>query len=101
MRGIPEYDLEMWPGYLSAARLLADGIFLNIDTCTKFINKTTVLEQIYQKLDRSYTKDQIAKIYDSSNLDIPRKTVITSYNTKSYQVDGLDFSKNPETYSFK
>jgi len=30
--------LESWPGYLSTARLLSDGIFLNIDTCTKFVN---------------------------------------------------------------
>jgi hypothetical protein len=37
----------MWPGYLTTSRLLADGIFLNIDTCTKFINKVTVLEQIW------------------------------------------------------
>lgn len=51
--------------------------------------------------DRGKTWDQIAKIFDSSNLDVPRKTVITSYNTKSYQVDGLDFTKNPDTYSFK
>ena len=90
----------MWPGYLTTSRLLADGIFLNIDTCTKFINKVTVLEQILQMKDRGKTWDQIAMIFDSSNLDVPRKTVITSYNTKSYQVDGLDFTKNPDTYSF-
>jgi aubergine len=91
----------MWPGYLTTSRLLADGIFLNVDTCTKFINKVTVLDQIYQLLDfKKMTKDQVAKIFDSSNVDLPRKTVITSYNTKSYQVDGLDFSKNPDTYSF-
>jgi hypothetical protein len=51
-------------------------------------------------LDRGRTEEQIAKIFDSSNLDVPRKTVITSYNTKSYQVDGLDWKKNPDTYSF-
>jgi hypothetical protein len=43
---IPEYNLEMWPGYLTTTRLLADGIFMNIDTCAKFIQKTTILEQI-------------------------------------------------------
>lgn len=91
----------MWPGYLTTSRLLADGIFLNMDTCTKFINKVTCLDQIYALLDNGRTHDQIARKYDSSNLDESRKTVITSYNTKSYQVDGLDFSKNPDTYVFK
>jgi len=46
------------------------------------------------------TEAQIAKLFDSSNVDLPRKTVITTYNTKSYQVDGLDFTKNPDTYKF-
>jgi hypothetical protein len=47
----------MWPGYLSTSRLLADGIFLNIDTCTKFINKVTVLDQIYQMIERNKTQE--------------------------------------------
>ena len=47
------------------------------------------------------TQAQIAKMYDSSNPDVPRRTVITTYNTKSYQIDGLDFSKNPDTYMFE
>jgi hypothetical protein len=34
---IPQYNLEMWPGYLTQSRLLADGIFLNVDTAAKFI----------------------------------------------------------------
>lgn len=41
---IPQHSLEMWPGYLTTSRLLADGIFLNMDTCTKFINKVTCLD---------------------------------------------------------
>lgn len=36
-RVIPEYQLEMWPGYLATTRLVRDGIFLNIDTVSKFI----------------------------------------------------------------
>jgi hypothetical protein len=40
-------------------------------------------------------------MFDSSNLDVPRRTVITSYNTKSYQVDGLTFSSTPKTHIFK
>lgn len=36
-REISEYQLEMWPGYLSTTRLVRDGIFLNVDTVSKFI----------------------------------------------------------------
>ena len=31
---------------------------------------------------------------------MPRKTVITAYNIRSYQIDGLDWEKNPTTYFF-
>lgn len=32
---------------------------------------------------------------------MPRKTVITSYNIRSYQIDGLDWTQNPMTHFFK
>jgi len=37
-KSIPKHKLESWPGYLTTSRLLAEGFFLNIDTCTKFVN---------------------------------------------------------------
>jgi hypothetical protein len=32
---------------------------------------------------------------------MPRKTVITAYNIRSYQIDGLNWDLNPTTYFFK
>jgi len=43
---IDRHNLEMWPGYVTMTRLVNDGIFLNIDTCAKFLNKTTILTTI-------------------------------------------------------
>jgi hypothetical protein len=37
-KAIDRHKLESWPGYLTTSRLLAEGFFLNIDTCTKFVN---------------------------------------------------------------
>ena len=68
----------------------------------KFINSESVLDKI-QFLRKSKTDAQIASLYDSSNLDQPRVTVITRYGpdkVKSYQVDGLDTTLTPSTYSF-
>jgi hypothetical protein len=99
---VKDFNIEVWPGYLSTSRLLADGFFLNIDTCTKFINSESVLDKI-QFLKKTKTDAQIASLYDSSNLDQPRVTVITRYGpdkVKSYQVDGLDTTLTPSTYSF-
>ena len=90
----------MWPGYLTTSRLLQDGIFLNVDTAAKFIQKTTILDWINGELAKGRTQSQISKVFDSSNIDQPRKTVITSYNIRSYQIDGLDWTQNPNTHFF-
>jgi aubergine-like protein len=97
---IHQHDLEMWPGYLTQTRLCADGIFLNVDTAARFIQKQTVLDFIRQMVGAGRSKDQISKIFDSSNQDTARKTIITTYNTKSYQVDGLDWTQSPRTHVF-
>jgi hypothetical protein len=74
----------MWPGYLTQSRLLADGIFLNVDTAARFIQKQSILDWINDQAQRNRSKAQIAAVFDSSNVDMPRKTMITSYNIKSY-----------------
>jgi len=38
----------MWPGYSPSVKLLTDGIFLNVDTATKFIQGKTVYEEILE-----------------------------------------------------
>lgn len=45
-RNIQNLDLESWPGYEAQTKWYTDGIFLNIDTATKFINKKTILDEI-------------------------------------------------------
>ena len=50
-REIPQYQLDMWPGYTCAVKCLNDGFFLNIDTSTKFLQKTTVWDRIKGFLD--------------------------------------------------
>ena len=42
-------------------------------------------------------------MFDSSNESMPRKTVLTKYNTRTYQVDGLIYAKDktPKTYFFE
>ena len=41
-KDIPHYNLEMWAGYSCAVKCLNDGFFLNIDTSSKFLQKSTV-----------------------------------------------------------
>lgn len=64
---IRAHNLEMWPGYLTQSRLLADGIFLNVDTAARFIQKTSILDWIKVQQENGRSQKQIAAIYDSSN----------------------------------
>ena len=34
----------MWPGYIMDVKQVTDGIFVNIDTATKFLSSFTVLD---------------------------------------------------------
>ena len=69
---------------------------MNIDAfCTKFITDKTVLEQFYECLDAGEDPKDFMMQFDSSNIENPRKVVICSHNSKSYQVDGMTGDVNP------
>jgi hypothetical protein len=44
---IDQPKLKYWPGYELTSKATRSGIFLNIDSCTKFIMQDTILEQYY------------------------------------------------------
>lgn len=100
---IRDFELEMWPGFEVSAKLLRAGLYLNIDTATKFINMKPFLEELQQlEYDKGMRPKDIEAMYDSRNPDNPRITVITSYGkNRSYQIDGIDYSNTPESYKFK
>ena len=98
---IRNYNLNAWPGYEVTSKLATQGVFLNIDSCTKFVNMTTVLDMYHDKYQMGYTDSEIFDRYNSSNIDNPRITVISAHNSKSYQVDGMTTEFNPLTYKFK
>jgi hypothetical protein len=45
-RPVPNEDLDMWPGYETCTKWYNDGIFLNVDTATKFITRRTIFEDL-------------------------------------------------------
>lgn len=54
--------------------------------------------------DQSYdgfSDREIAKKFDSSDINQPRVTVISAHNSKSYQIDGLTYDYQPDTYMFQ
>lgn len=77
--------MEVWPGYETQTKLYSDGIFLNVDTATKFINKVTVFEEIDNLLYKRYTKKEIEDMYHPENpKNKGRIVVMTAFNSRSY-----------------
>jgi hypothetical protein len=94
----------MWPGYTCAVKCLNDGFFLNVDTATKFVQQTTIWEEIEELFNRKLTEEEINKLlcpkYDDSTsqtsrqseVDARRMVVITSYNSASYQIEEIKWN---------
>lgn len=62
-QNIPDMNLEMWPGFEIQSKLLNDGIFLNLDTCTKFITTSTIFDEIQDFIYNRYSNEEICAKY--------------------------------------
>lgn len=97
---INEFEIDMWPGYSTEVKFLNDGIFLNIDTATKFISQRTVYDEIRDMQKNRYSNADITEELVPKDPDQQRIVVITLYNSRIYQPDGLTFQQGPQDIKF-
>ena len=98
---IPRHNLQMWPGYTSNVKYLHDGIFLNVDCATKFIQKGSIYDLIKDLKSQNYSPADVLEELVPKDPELKRCVVITLYNSKIYQLDGIDFKLTPKTHTFK
>lgn len=91
----------MWPGYDCSVKALNDGIFMNVDTATKFLSMTTVMDKIYDLKYDKYSEEEIRNKLIPKNPEDRRTVVITIYNSISYQLDGIRFDISPKSHVFE
>jgi hypothetical protein len=111
-RDLNHFGLIVWPGYTCQVKCLNDGIYLNIDTSTKFLQQMTVLDKIEGLLQDRFSREEISNMLcpkwdDSrsqasgqSDVDASRLVVITAYNSASYQIEQILWDETPLTLSF-
>lgn len=99
-RPVPNESLDMWPGYETCTKWYNDGIFLNVDTATKFINQRNILQDINDYLREGYKPKEIRPFYKPESEDDRRKVVITEHNSRQYQIDDITFDITPKNHSF-
>lgn len=83
-----------------AVRQVSDGIFVNVDTATKFLQSRTVLDDIYDMRRDRYSTTEIIAMYIPKDPEAKRLVVITLFNSRIYQIDGMTFELTPKTCTF-
>ena len=89
---ISEYCLEVWPGYITSIRQHENNILLCAEVTNKVIRTDTVYEQmgiIYNRRPPNYRQAVERSLLGS--------IVMTRYNKKTYRIDGIDWTLNPES----
>jgi len=80
----PNLNLFMWPGYDINIKALNDGIFLNLDTATKFVNMDNAYQRIRDLKREKYSNEEITGMLCPKDPNQKRLVVITLYNSRSY-----------------
>ncbi|XP_029847819.1 piwi-like protein 1 [Ixodes scapularis] len=88
---ISRHGLEIWEGLTTAVGQHDGGILMVVDTVHKVLRTENVLHLLgsLQQSARGSYKDEAIKAVVGS-------IVMTRYNNKTYRVDDIDWSKNPQ-----
>lgn len=88
---IPEYKLEVWPGWVTAVQRLDGGLKLVIDSSFKVIRLDTVRDLLREIRDNS----RGLQLKEAFEQRLVGSIVMTTYNNKAYRIDGIDIKKKP------
>lgn len=84
---IPEFNLELWPGYSTSIRQHEEDILV----CAEIQHKVMRMETIYDIMARTRREERdFKKVFMDRVLGT---TVLTAYNNKTYRIDDVDFDK--------
>lgn len=87
---IPQYKLEVWPGFVTAIDEYEGGLKLQIDTSSRVLRTNTCLELIDE-----YKEKFGGGMREQLNTALIGEIVLTRYNNETYRVDEIDFNQTP------
>jgi hypothetical protein len=86
---IPEYEIEVWPGYEVNTNLFTSGFFLGIETMSKFIRTRSILRCVYDDQDEGMSQKKIKEKF------IKTRVICGWGSQRTYCIDDIDFKLNP------
>ncbi|XP_035744235.1 piwi-like protein Ago3 [Vespa mandarinia] len=87
---VPQHQLEIWPGYITAINEYEGGLKLCIDAKHRVMRMETVRDLIieFHEKNQEHYKDYIT-------MEVVGSSVLTRYNNKTYRIDDIAWDKNP------
>ncbi|XP_022814819.1 piwi-like protein Siwi isoform X1 [Spodoptera litura] len=89
---IPEFRLQIWPGYKTTINQHEDKLLMVAVITHKVLRLDTVLQML-----RTYTSTKGAAYKKCFLEDIVGKIVMTTYNRKTYKVDDVSWHATPKS----
>ncbi|XP_067213491.1 piwi-like protein Siwi isoform X1 [Linepithema humile] len=94
---LPEYKLELWPGYITSIRQHERDILMCSEITNKVMRLETLLD-IYHNCMREDNQNCRTNFINS----VVGTVVLTQYNNNTYRIEDVDFSTNPcDSFSMK
>ncbi|XP_050672859.1 piwi-like protein Siwi [Leptidea sinapis] len=94
---IPEYKLQIWPGYKTTINQYEDRLLMVTEITHKVLRLDTVMQML-----REYGATKGTHYKKIFTEDISGKIVMTDYNKKTYKVDDVNWNVNPlSTFKMK
>ncbi|KAL1488051.1 hypothetical protein ABEB36_015421 [Hypothenemus hampei] len=87
---IREHNLELWPGFLTAMRNYEQNIMLNVDLSFKVLRLDRVYDLLLECESSRDSRQEFKK-------RIIGCVVMTYYNNKTYRIDDVEFTLNPDS----
>lgn len=89
---IPEYNLELWPGYISSIAQHEKDILMLAEINYKVLRTDTAYQLFKDTFQRVGPHDGKRQF----SLSIIGSVVLTTYNNKTYRVDDVDYTSTPK-----
>ncbi|XP_058801648.1 piwi-like protein Siwi [Phymastichus coffea] len=87
---LPEFKVELWPGYITSIRQHEQSVLLCAEISHKVMRTQTLLDILKDHYQEDKTNYQ--KKFKNEVLGC---VILTVYNNRTYKVDDVDFETNP------
>ncbi|KRT81648.1 hypothetical protein AMK59_5055 [Oryctes borbonicus] len=87
---VPNWRMEVWPGYLTSIRQHEENILMCCEIINKFMRTDTVLHLLNECLQEDHAQHK--RLFHSRVIGT---IVLTDYNNRTYHIDDIDWNSTP------